>query len=67
MAHKPYASYNKHPAAAALDEWLASPEGITCTCGNTSGQYLMNRLMRAFQAGYLAAERAAANPHPEPK
>lgn len=45
----------RHPAAVALDEWLASPEGITCTCGKTEGQYLRNRLMRAFIAGYNAS------------
>lgn len=62
MAKRKFSERYKHPAALALDEWLESPEGITCQCGNTSGPFLINRLVRAFQAGYLACEKRTALP-----
>lgn len=41
----------KSPLAKARDKWLESDEGKKCCEGNTSGQYLQNRLERAFLAG----------------
>lgn len=49
--------FKRHPAAIAIDEWLASPEGITCLCGSASGVYLKNRLRSAFQAGFNAGHQ----------
>jgi hypothetical protein len=41
--------------AKARDEWLASPEGQGCTDGSAQGQYLKNRVERAFCSGWDAA------------
>ena len=40
--------------ARARDEWFESPEGKNCCIGASSGQYLRNRLERAFLAGWDA-------------
>lgn len=52
----------RHPAAIAWEEWYESAEGKRCRESydfTRAGhfQYLENRLIRAFQAGYAAAER----------
>ena len=52
-------SSNRHPAAVAIDKWLESKEGKNALYGTTSGMYLRNRLMHAFQAGWFAAEKHA--------
>ena len=44
----------KSDLAKARDKWIASEEGKECCEGKTSGQYLQNRLKRAFIAGYSA-------------
>lgn len=49
-------SNNKHPAAEARDRWLSNDEGKSCCDGNAKGQYLQNRLERAFMAGWNACE-----------
>ena len=41
----------KSPLAKARDKWLESDDGKECCKGNTSGQYLQNRLKKAFLAG----------------
>lgn len=40
--------------AKARDEWLESEEGKECLAGHPAGQYLRNRLVRAFIAGWNA-------------
>jgi len=48
----------KSPLAKARDKWLLSEDGRGCREGQTSGQYLQNRLKRAFIAGAdFSAER----------
>lgn len=42
--------------AAARDAWLESEEGQTCAAGQAEGQFLRNRLERAFIAGWKAAK-----------
>lgn len=44
----------QHPSAVARDKWFASADGEECTNGTTYGQYLRNRLERAFLAGWNA-------------
>lgn len=41
----------KHPDAIAWAKWINSREGFQCLSGRTSGEYLENRLWRAFMAG----------------
>lgn len=41
----------KSKLAKARDKWLASVEGKKCSLGQAHGQYLINRLIRAFFAG----------------
>ena len=41
----------KSALAKARDKWFASDDGKECCEGQTSGQYLQNRLERAFLAG----------------
>lgn len=41
----------KSALAKARDKWLFSNDGRECCKGQTSGQYLHNRLERAFLAG----------------
>lgn len=41
----------KSELAKARDKWLMSEDGRECCKGKTSGQYLQNRLERAFLAG----------------
>lgn len=41
----------KSALAKARDEWFVSEDGKECCNGQTSGQYLRNRLERAFFAG----------------
>ena len=45
----------KHPAASARDKWFESAEGKRATEGSAEGQYLRNRVERAFLAGWDAA------------
>jgi len=47
----------KSPLAKARDKWLASEDGKECCHGTTTGQYLLNRLERAFIAGWDAREK----------
>ena len=49
-------------AAKERDKWLESPEGLESQAGTTQGQYLTNRLQRAFIAGYEAGLRAPIKP-----
>ena len=42
----------KSSLAKARDAWLKSKEGKTCCQGQASGQYLRNRLVEAFIAGW---------------
>lgn len=37
----------------AWDCWLASDEGEKCRSGATTGQYLKNRLERAYRQGWV--------------
>lgn len=41
----------KHPDVIAWEEWENSEEGKRCLDGKAEGQYLRNRLIRAFYAG----------------
>lgn len=47
----------KSSLAKARDEWLASSEGYKCSHGTATGQYLSNRLIRAFIAGWDACKK----------
>lgn len=40
----------------AWNDWANSPEGKACLQGRTEGQYLENRLRRAFMAGAKVAD-----------
>ena len=40
-----------------FDDWLKTPDGITCCCGKTEGEYLRNRLWYAYMAGWNDARR----------
>lgn len=40
-----------HPIAVAWNKWIQSEEGKSCLCDTASGQYLENRLWKAFVAG----------------
>jgi hypothetical protein len=40
----------------AMTEWCNSNEGRQCLAGMCTGEYLKNRLMRAFQAGINARQ-----------
>jgi len=42
---------SRHEDAIAWTRWLESDEGRRCTWANASGQFLENRLWRAFMAG----------------
>jgi hypothetical protein len=42
------------PDVIAWQKWRQSKEGIECCAGMAQGQYLENRLWRAFLAGRLA-------------
>lgn len=48
----------KSKLAKARDEWLQSKEGKKCSIGKTHGQYLRNRIKRAFIAGWDACSQA---------
>lgn len=48
----------KSKLAKARDRWLQSDEGEKCSTGQTHGQYLRNRIERAFIAGWEACEQA---------
>lgn len=48
----------RNAEAKARDKWLESEEGVKCQSGQPQGQYLRNRLERAFLAGYAAAKEA---------
>jgi hypothetical protein len=41
-----------HPQVKAWRKWVDSEEGISCMAEGARGQYLENRLLRAFQAGW---------------
>lgn len=41
----------KSELAKARDKWLASEDGRECCNGTATGQYLQNRLERAFLVG----------------
>jgi len=48
----------KSELAKARDKWIIGDEGKSCCKGQASGQYLQNRLERAFLAGAkFSAER----------
>lgn len=44
--------------ARALEDWFQSEEGRRCVQGSAHGQYLENRLMRAFAAGWTRGRHA---------
>lgn len=46
----------KSDLAKARDKWLLSDEGKRCLKGRASGQYLENRLRRAFVTGWDSLE-----------
>ncbi len=48
----------KSALAKARDRWLASDTGKSCCAGKTEGQYLQNRLEKAFITGWDARERS---------
>jgi hypothetical protein len=39
------------------ERWIESSQGVSCANGEPRGLYLMNRLHRAFDAGYDAAKK----------
>jgi len=41
----------KHPDVIAWEKWKESKEGKSCLEGRAEGQYLENRLWRAFMEG----------------
>lgn len=45
----------RNDKAKARDKWMGSPEGVACREGVAQGQYLSNRLERAFCDGWEAA------------
>jgi hypothetical protein len=45
-------------AAQAWQDWEESETGQRCLAGTATGQYLKNRLWRAFMAGVEAAKQA---------
>lgn len=45
----------KSQLAKAKDKWFLSEEGKVCCEGQASGQFLRNRLERAYIAGWDAA------------
>ena len=47
----------KSELAKARDRWLQSEEGEECSTGETRGQYLRNRIERAFIAGWDACKK----------
>jgi hypothetical protein len=47
----------RSPEAKARDEWLLSNEGLRCCVGVPQGQYLVQRLVVAFQAGVKWGQR----------
>ena len=48
----------KHPQTIAWDKWIESPEGKACSQDlPTAHIYLLNRLVRAFDAGVSWAEK----------
>lgn len=48
----------RNDIAKARDKWLESEDGKTSAEGYATGQYLKNRLERAFIAGWNAAAKA---------
>lgn len=46
---------SKSSYVIAIDRWFKSEEGKGCTEGRAEGQYLHNRLWKAFVAGMKAA------------
>jgi len=45
-------------AAMAWNKWRESPDGERCAEGTATGEYLENRLWRAFMAGVKSTEPA---------
>ncbi len=50
-------SINGRDLSQAWMEWQKSTDGVKCEHGTAEGQYLSNRLWRAFMAGAKAAEK----------
>lgn len=48
----------KSKLAKARDKWLQSDDGKECSIGEANGQYLHNRIERAFIAGWDASEKS---------
>lgn len=48
----------KSELAKARDKWLESQEGQICSAGEAHGQFLRNRIEKAFIAGWEAREQA---------
>lgn len=46
----------RNDLAKARDAWLESLEGVECAEGRSEGQFLRNRLERAFLAGWFSCE-----------
>lgn len=47
----------KSKLAKERDKWLQSDQGKKCCDGQAQGQYLRNRLVEAFMAGWEAAAK----------
>lgn len=50
----------KHPTAIARDRWFESDEGQKCLRGRAEGEYLKNRIERAFLAGAGTASASSS-------
>jgi len=48
----------KSQLAQSRDNWLQSEEGEKCCEGQAEGQYLRNRIIEAFIAGWDAHEQS---------
>jgi len=54
-------------ASLAWAVWLDSEEGRMCTEGQATGQYLQNRLWRAYMRGWQDATKRRRYDRPERK
>lgn len=52
---KAHEATKRHPASVAWDAWIQSIHGKKLAAGEATGQYLRNRLLWAFMAGWDAA------------
>jgi hypothetical protein len=47
----------------AWQTWVSSVDAVVCIKGEAKGEYLMNRLKRAFKAGWEAREKKEKDDH----